>query len=180
MTRGRALVLDADSRTALAAVRALGRAGFEVGTMTTFGDALASHSRYAVRHHVPLPDVTLGESVDALADEHGYEVALTAKEFTLAALLERPPRTPTVPTLGRPLVLLSDKLELAGVAEAADVRYPATGVAGRDLASVPAWSSRPGRRSSATPAASSTGAERRSPTMRASSRTWPRAFVPRG
>ena len=130
MTRRRALVLDADSRTALAAVRALGRAGFEVGTMTTFGDALASHSRYAVRHHVPEPGVTLGESIDALADEHGYEVALAAKEFTLAALLAHAPRTPTVPTLGRPLVALSDKLELADVAAAADVRYPATGVAG--------------------------------------------------
>lgn len=131
MTR-RALVLDADSRTALAAVRSLGRAGFEVGTMTTFGDALASHSRWALRHHLPLPKRTLGESIDALADEHGYEVALAAKEFTLAPLLEHPPRTPTVPTLGRPLVLLSDKLELAGVAERAGVRYPSTGVAGRD------------------------------------------------
>ena len=131
MTR-RALVLDADSRTALAAVRSLGRAGFEVGTMTTFGDGLASHSRWALRHHLPLPERTLGESIDALADEHGYEVALAAKEFTLAPLLEHPPRTPTVPTLGRPLVLLSDKLELAGVAERAGVRYPSTGVAGRD------------------------------------------------
>jgi hypothetical protein len=131
---GRALVLDADSRTALAAVRALGRAGYEVGTMTTFGDALASHSRWAVRHHVPFTDRTLGASIDALADEHGYEVALAAKEFTLAALLDHPPRTPTVPTLGRPLVLLSDKLELAGVAERAGVRYPATGVVGQDEA----------------------------------------------
>lgn len=131
----RALVLDADSRTALAAVRALGRAGFEVGTMTTFGDALASHSRYAVRHHVPEPGITLGESIDALADLHGYEVALAAKEFTLAALIAHAPRTPTVPTLGRPLVALSDKLELADVAAAADVRYPATGVAGSDMAS---------------------------------------------
>ena len=130
--RRRALILDADSRTALAAARALGRAGFEVGTMTTFGEALASHSRYVVRHHVPLPDATLGESIDSLADEHGYEVALAAKEFTLAALLASAPRTPTVPTLGRPLVALSDKLELADVAAAADVRYPATGVAGRD------------------------------------------------
>ena len=92
--------------------------------MTTFGEALASHSRYAVRHHVPLPDATLGESIDSLADEHGYEVALAAKEFTLAALLASAPRTPTVPTLGRPLVALSDKLELGDVAAAADVRYP--------------------------------------------------------
>ena len=134
MTGRRALVLDADSRTALAAVRALGRAGFEVGTMTTFGEALASHSRYAIRHHVPAPGRALGASIDALAEEHGYEVALAAKEFTLAALLEHPPRIPTVPTLGRPLVLLSDKLELAGIAERAGVRYPATGVAGRDEA----------------------------------------------
>ena len=126
-----ALVLDADSRTALAAVRALGRAGYEVATMTTFGSALASHSRYARRHHEPDPDRPLGASIDALADEHGYEVALTAKDFTLAALLEHPPRIPTVPTLGRPLVLLGDKLELAGVAEDAGVRYPATGVVGR-------------------------------------------------
>lgn len=133
--RRRALVLDADSRTALAAVRALGRAGFEVGTMTTFGDALASHSRYAVRHHVPEPGATLAESIDALADEHGYEVALAAKEFTLAALLAHAPRTPTVPTLGPPLVALSDKLALADVAASADVHYPTTGVAGRDEAS---------------------------------------------
>ena len=66
---------------------------------------------------------------------HGYEVALAAKEFTLAALIAHAPRTPTVPTLGRPLVALSDKLELAHVAAAADVRYPATGVAGSDVAS---------------------------------------------
>ena len=132
MTR-RALVLDADSRTALAAVRALGRAGFEVGTMTTFGSALASHSRYAARHHEPPPDSTLGAAFDALAEEHGYEVALTAKDFTLARLLEHPPRIPIVPRLGRPLTRLGDKLELADVAEAAGVRYPATGVAGRDV-----------------------------------------------
>jgi hypothetical protein len=128
----RALVLDADSRTALAAVRALGRAGFEVGTMTTFGGALASHSRYASRHHGAPPNGTLGETIDALADVHGYEVALTAKDFTLAALVARPPRTPTVPALGPPLDLLTDKLALAGVAEHAGVRYPATGIAGRD------------------------------------------------
>lgn len=44
----RALVLDANERSALAATRALGRAGVSVATAERRGESLAGHSRYSV------------------------------------------------------------------------------------------------------------------------------------
>lgn len=120
------LVLDADSRTALAACRSLGRAGYEVATMTTFGGDLASHSQYVTRHHLRAPDVPLGSTIDELADRHGYDVAVAAKDFTIAELGAAPPMLPTVPFLGPALDRLNDKVGLASIAESAEVPYPAT------------------------------------------------------
>jgi biotin carboxylase len=130
MNRVGVLVLDADERQALAACRALGRAGFEVGVAGSRARSLAGHSRYAARHHV-LPDprtrTTGYESrlVD-IVRRHGYRVLLPGLDETFARVerVELPARV--APSPGAARDRLVDKVRLADVAAAADVPYPAT------------------------------------------------------
>jgi hypothetical protein len=124
------LVVDASARQALAIVRALGRAGLEVGVAGYERTDLARDSRRATRSH-RLPDPrgagdAFHDSLDALLVRHGYEVVVATDDGTIARLRGRPPRVPCVPDLGAPLDALGDKVQLAGVAREAGVAYPET------------------------------------------------------
>ena len=117
------LVLDAQTRQGLAACRALGRAGIEVGAASNDETALSRSSRHVARfHHLRhgpggLPD---------LVREHGYGTVVLCEDPTLAALAETPPPAATVPTLDASLDALVDKLRLAETAATAGVAYPET------------------------------------------------------
>lgn len=63
------LVLDADARSALAAVRSLGRQGLEVHTADSGPESLAGHSRYSGAYHVlPPPTTAPDEYLDAVRE----------------------------------------------------------------------------------------------------------------
>ena len=124
------LVLDASARQALAAVRALGRAGLDVGAAGYERRDLARDSRRASRSH-RLPDpASSGDAfhaaLDALLERHGYGVVVATDDATIARLRERPPRVPCVPDVRANLDSLGDKVELAAVAGDAGVVYPET------------------------------------------------------
>jgi predicted ATP-grasp superfamily ATP-dependent carboligase len=125
----RVLVLDAETRQSLAACRALGRAGYEVGTAAHYETALASWSRYASRYH-RLPGrsdpIEFAEALRGLVADHGYDVVVAAMDPSISRLAAAEPGIPTVPVLGPPLERLVDKVELARVAAAAGVAYPPT------------------------------------------------------
>ncbi len=126
----RVLVLDASVRQALAACRALGRAGFEVGTAGWSPEAVAGRSRHSVRYHeLPSPggpSAAFEGAVAAAIAAHRYDVILSVDDRTLARLdtVELP--VPSVPTLGEPFRLLTEKLQLVELARRAGVDYPAT------------------------------------------------------
>lgn len=117
------LVLDAQTRQGLAACRALGRAGFEVGAASTDEGALSKVSRY-VRcfHHL---GTSPGEA-STVAATCGYAAVVALEDPTVMALKAAPPPVPTVPNLGAPIELLIDKISLAETARAAGVAYPQT------------------------------------------------------
>ena len=124
------IVLDASARQALATVRALGRAGHEVGAAGYERSDLARDSRRAARSH-RLPDPSRSgeafhEALDALLSKHVYDVVVATDDGTIARLRERPPRVPCVPDVKADLDALGDKVVLAGVAREAGVAYPET------------------------------------------------------
>ncbi len=124
------LVLDASARQALATVRALGRAGLDVGASGYERNDLARDSRRAARSH-RLPDPSRAghafhASLDDLLDRHGYAVVVATSDATIARLRERPPRVPCVPDVRANLDALGDKLALARLAREVRVRYPDT------------------------------------------------------
>jgi hypothetical protein len=124
------LVLDASARQALAAVRALGRAGLDVGAAGYEQNDLARDSRRASRSH-RLPDPASSGDVfhsalDGLLAAHGYDVVVATDDATIARLRERPPRVPCVPDVRATRDALGDKLELARIAGDAGVAYPET------------------------------------------------------
>jgi biotin carboxylase len=128
--RHRVLVMDADERQALAACRALGRAGYEVGVTGSRERSLAGHSRYAARHHqlpdararTPLYEARLGEIVR----QHGYDVLLPGLDETFARVERVELAARLAPAPGEARDRIVDKLRLAELAAAADVPYPRT------------------------------------------------------
>ncbi|NOT07123.1 MAG: hypothetical protein HOP28_02865 [Gemmatimonadales bacterium] len=84
------LVTDGNERAALASVRSLGKAGFEVGVLADRRSTLAGASRYAARSHLaPSPLVepaAYADAVCALAKAHGYRVVLPMSEAAHLAL----------------------------------------------------------------------------------------------
>jgi hypothetical protein len=129
-TAMRVLVLDASVRQALAACRALGRAGHEVGTAGWTDTALAGRSRHSARYHrLPSPGGPAAPFADALADAveaHRYEAIVAVDDRTLARLDTVGVPVPSVPILGEPFRLLTEKQALAELARRAGVDYPAT------------------------------------------------------
>ena len=129
-TAMRVLVLDASVRQALAACRALGGAGHEVGTAGWTDTALAGRSRHSARYHrLPSPGGPAAPFADALADAveaHRYEAIVAVDDRTLARLDTVEVPVPSVPTLGAPFRLLTEKQALAELARRAGVDYPAT------------------------------------------------------
>lgn len=124
------LVLDASVRQSLAACRALGRAGHEVGAAGYGGSALAAHSRFTARYH-ELPDPAgdgrrFADALERVVDRFGYAAIFATDDSTLARLTLQPPSVPAVPTLGGGFALLTDKSRLARLAEQEGVDYPET------------------------------------------------------
>ena len=126
----RVLVLDASVRQALAACRALGRAGHEVGTAGWSATAVAGRSRHSVRYHrLPSPGgpaAPFEEALAAAVETHRYDAIVSVDDRTLARLDTVQVPAPSVPMLGEPFRLLTEKLELAELARRVEVDYPAT------------------------------------------------------
>lgn len=125
----RVLVLDASERAALAACRALGRAGHEIGAASS-GSTLAGYSRYTTRSHV-IPDADAREesflnALNALVSGYGYEVLVVVDDATLARLRRIPVPIPTFPLLGAGFDRLTDKITLVDLCRDAGVAYPTT------------------------------------------------------
>ena len=119
------LVLDAQTRQGLAACRALGRRGVEVGAASVDADALSRWSRHVVRfHRAGAPGCS---AIPQLVREHGYDAIVACEDPTVRACWRQaPPPAPTVPTLDASLDALVDKLRLAATASTAGVAYPQT------------------------------------------------------
>jgi predicted ATP-grasp superfamily ATP-dependent carboligase len=87
-----ALVLDADLRQSLVAVRSLGRAGLAVGALTSAGPTAAERSRWCrVAGTLPTSEhpARLVEAVIERADAHGGPVVFASDDGTIEALRDR-------------------------------------------------------------------------------------------
>ena len=154
------IVGEVDSRTALAAVRGLGRAGWLVGFGSAAPGSLSAASRWTRhQHRVPSPELGVGaflDAVDQAIARVGYELVLGVDDASVMALSASRATIPaTVPYGSHEAVLVaSDKLRLGEVAARAGLRTPRT-VAGT-AANLDAWTGpavvkcrmhwRPGRR----------------------------------
>ena len=100
MTRLRVLVLDASARQSLAACRALGRAGYEVGAAGYQPSALAGYSRYTSRYHeLPSPFGTehaFSEALESVIGRFDYVAVVATDDATLARApgFQSPPAMP--------------------------------------------------------------------------------------
>lgn len=131
--RVRALVVEQGfSRGALAAVRALAQAGWQVGVGAPDGCGLASSSRACARRHsVPAAhqdQPAFLAAVGRAVREGGYEVVFGAGEAEVLTLSEHRDLVPAVvPHAGHQSVLDAlDKARLAEAAVAAGFRVPQT------------------------------------------------------
>jgi predicted ATP-grasp superfamily ATP-dependent carboligase len=131
MAAVRALILDArDARASLAALRALARAGWEVGVAAPSPTTLASLSRHAARRHrVPLPEDGVDaflESLGAAVGEGGYEIVFASADadmLVLAAERDRIRARVPYPALGA-MRRAMDKVELSDAARRAGLPVP--------------------------------------------------------
>jgi len=134
--KGTVLVLDAGTRHALAAVRGLGHAGWDVVVAGSEprAAAVAAASRYVTDYHrLPTPWRAAAPFEHALAGivrRHGCRAVVACSDVTVARLRGLEIGAPTVPTLDHTLDLVSDKLLLAGVCSDVGVMYPTTWRAG--------------------------------------------------
>lgn len=143
-SRRRALIVEAGgTRGALAATRALGKAGWTVGVATPSGTGMAASSRFAsARHEVPSAsddgDGFLG-ALAAAIDEHGYEVVLSGGDAELAVISAGRERLrAAVPHPPHPSVIRAlDKVALTAAARGVGWQVPPTepATAGR----APSW-----------------------------------------
>jgi predicted ATP-grasp superfamily ATP-dependent carboligase len=130
VTPRRILLLDGESRQALAACRSLGSLGHHVEVAGHSAAALAAWSRFAQRYH-RIPDSRgptgpFAEAVDSLVEAHGHEVVVALEDPTVAQLPLLASGVAVCPRIGPPLDRLADKLGLADVATRAHVAYPLT------------------------------------------------------
>ncbi|HEV2886824.1 MAG TPA: ATP-grasp domain-containing protein [Jatrophihabitans sp.] len=127
----RALVVEQGfSRGALAAVRALAQAGWQVGVGAPDGRGLASASRSCARRH-PVPAAHLDQpaflaAVAGAVREGGYEVVFGAGEAEVLTLSEHRGSVPAVVPHAEHQIVLNalDKARLTEAAVAAGFRVP--------------------------------------------------------
>lgn len=129
----RALILDADQRSALAATRSLGRRGIPVSTAEETPAALAGCSRYSERHFTyPSPRLKPAHFVRKLADfvrEQHIGVLLPMTELTTTLLLDQRAAFPDtiIPFPDKGTVdALTDKCQLVRMAESMKIPVPRT------------------------------------------------------
>lgn len=128
----RALVLADRVDAALAACRALARAGHVVGAAASDGGCPVLASRAVARRHVfpgpAAPQEAWTAALRHAVEENAYDVVLACSDVDVVRLLEAGPDTATVPALSRGLTVILDKGALAGLCAEAGVRYPRTHV----------------------------------------------------
>jgi predicted ATP-grasp superfamily ATP-dependent carboligase len=126
------IVGEADSRTALAAVRGLGRAGWLVGVGSAAPGSLSAASRWTRHlHRVPSPELgarAFLEAVNQAITQAGYELVIGVDDASVMALSEgRPDIKATAPYGAHGAVLAAtDKLRLGEIAARAGFRTPRT------------------------------------------------------
>lgn len=137
----RALIVeDGGQRSALAAVRALGRAGWKVGVASPVA-GMAAHSRFALWHEVPrAEDAGYIDGLLHAVQAGGYEVVMAAGDGELLAVTAgREPLEAAGARVAHPpytVVLRAiDKLRLAAAAERVGLAAPRT-----ELDVPPDWS----------------------------------------
>jgi hypothetical protein len=128
--RIRVLILDAEVQQSLAACRALGRAGYDVGVAGYDDRRVAAHSRYAARYH-RLPDPRgpnqpFHDALQLVVETHQYMALVATDDGTLARLAYGGVSIPSFPSLGAPFERLVDKIGLADICASAGVGYPTT------------------------------------------------------
>ena len=127
----KALVIDSgDTLSGLAGVRALGRAGWDVGVASPAPPPYSSASRFASAWH-QIPEVDRGADavIDALATitrGRGYEVLFPAGDAEAITIsFGRSRLSATVPYADHPIVMrLLDKLELTRLADDVGIASP--------------------------------------------------------
>jgi predicted ATP-grasp superfamily ATP-dependent carboligase len=125
------LVLDADSRSALAAVRSLGGHELEVHTADSSAESLAGRSRYSATYHrLPPPTtapVAYATAVRALAGSLGAEVVFPMTDVSVLLTQDAggPVSNPRIAAASREAYLaLSDKAALIRRARELGLRVP--------------------------------------------------------
>jgi predicted ATP-grasp superfamily ATP-dependent carboligase len=144
--RGPVLVLDPIGRHAVAAVRGLGRAGWEVvvAGSESQADALAASSRYAAGRYERLPDPH-GEAAPfeaALAEvvhSRGCQAIVAVSDSTIARLRHLDVDVPTLPRMDAALDRVIDKVSLAAVCADAHITYPPTWSPGLAVPAAAGW-----------------------------------------
>ncbi len=130
------IVSEGRSRAALAAVRALGRSGWDVGVGSPDRRDLAAASRWARRWHlIPAPQIDQEAFLDAVAStSRGYEVVFGTGDAEILALSAGRERLDAAVGYGphESLVRALDKLELSRAGERAGLAIPRTAPATPD------------------------------------------------
>ena len=126
----RVLLLGDRPVVALAACRALGRAGYIVGVTGSRAREVAGVSRHASRYHrIPPIDEAVGPwsaAVRSLVEDVGYEVVVATSDSGVARVLELDLPVPTCPGISDQQLPLIDKGLLASLCVSASVDYPNT------------------------------------------------------
>ena len=125
------LVTDGEQRSALAAVRSLGLAGYTVCVAARGTVSLAGASRHAAAH-VALPDplvepLRYADLAGEAARAHGCDLVLPVTDAAVLALLARPeamaPARMPFPSLAE-VQRITDKAAAAGIATELGIRVP--------------------------------------------------------
>lgn len=126
----RVLLLGDRPVVALAACRALGRAGFDVGVTGSRALEVAGVSRFASRYHrIPPIDGSGGDwqtALQALVVDFRYDVVVATSDAGVARLLDLDLPVPTCPEISDRHASLIDKGRLATLCAEASVDYPRT------------------------------------------------------
>jgi predicted ATP-grasp superfamily ATP-dependent carboligase len=127
---GRVLVLDASLRQSVAACRALGRAGYDVGAAGYNSTEPISGSRFVRRYHrLPNPhgpEQTFMAELNQVIERERYQVIVVSDDATLVRLAPDRLPIPSCPVLGERFHRITDKVELAELCKGAGIPYPTT------------------------------------------------------